>query len=44
LNEEMAFLVYYTHWSHAEVMDLDHATRRRWVEQISAVNDRLNAV
>ncbi|MGW1997818.1 DUF6760 family protein [Embleya sp. NPDC001921] len=24
------------------MMDLDHAERRRWVERVSAINQRLN--
>ncbi|WP_414646467.1 DUF6760 family protein [Embleya scabrispora] len=42
LREEIAFVAYHLHWSHAELMDLDHAERRRWVERVSAINQRLN--
>ncbi|HSA50428.1 MAG TPA: DUF6760 family protein [Yinghuangia sp.] len=30
------------HWSHAELTALDHAERRRWVDRVSAINQRLN--
>jgi hypothetical protein len=43
VNEEMAYLAYHLHWSHAELMQLDHRSRRGWVEQVSALNERLSA-
>jgi hypothetical protein len=42
LFEEVAFLAYHFHWSHDEVMALEHADRRRWVGEISAINERMN--
>ncbi|MEU0938145.1 DUF6760 family protein [Embleya sp. NPDC005971] len=42
LREEIAFVAYHLHWSHAELMGLDHGERRRWVERVSAINQRLN--
>lgn len=42
LYEEMAFLSYYMHWSHEEVMTLEHAERARWCKEISAINKKLN--
>ncbi len=42
LYEEMAFLSYYLHWSHDEVMRLDHKERRRWCSEISKINKKLN--
>jgi hypothetical protein len=41
LHEEVAFIVYYFHWPLQDVMDLEHPDRRRWVEEISAINQRL---
>jgi hypothetical protein len=29
---------YHFHWPHEEVMGLEHADRRRWVGEISAIN------
>jgi len=40
--EEIAFIAYHFHWSHADVMDLEHVDRRRWVAEISALNKRMN--
>ena len=42
LYEEVAFVAYHFHWSHREVMDLEHGERRKWVAEISAINERLN--
>lgn len=44
LYEEMAFIAYHFHWSCEEVMGLDHAERRRWCREISAINRRLGDV
>ena len=38
----MAFISYYFHWSNGEVMELEHAVRRRWCEEISSINRSLN--
>lgn len=43
MNEEMAYLAYHLHWSHADLMHLDHRSRRGWVAQVSAINERLSA-
>lgn len=42
LYHEMSFISYYFHWSSAEVMDLDHNSRRRWCEEISSINQSIN--
>jgi uncharacterized protein DUF6760 len=42
LYEEVAFVAYHFHWPLDQVMALEHADRRRWVEEISAINRRLN--
>jgi hypothetical protein len=42
LVEEVAFVAYHFHWPHDEVMALEHADRRRWVGEISALNERMN--
>lgn len=42
LHEEVAFVTYHFHWSRAEVLNLEHAERREWVQQISAINRRMN--
>lgn len=42
LYEEMAFIAYHFHWPAAELLSLEHAQRRRWCEEISHINRRLN--
>ncbi|WP_338148669.1 DUF6760 family protein [Brevibacillus humidisoli] len=40
--EEIGFIAYYFHWSHAEIMALEHRDRRRYCEEISKINRKLN--
>ena len=42
LYEEMAFIAFHFHWSRDELIGLEHAERRRWCREISAVNRRLD--
>lgn len=42
LYEEMAHIAYHFHWSFAELMNLEHAERRRWCREISTINRKLN--
>lgn len=42
LFKEMSFISYYFHWGQEEVLGMDHVTRRRWCEEISAINSSLN--
>ena len=42
LHEEVAYLAYYLHWPHEEIMSLDHKERQRWVNEVSRINQRLN--
>ncbi|MGI5883659.1 MAG: DUF6760 family protein [Candidatus Spyradocola sp.] len=42
LYEEMAFLGYYMHWSHEELMMLDHKERRRWCKEVSKINKKIS--
>ena len=38
LYEEIAFIAYHFHWSHEEIMNMEHKERQRWVEEISRIN------
>ena len=42
LYEEMAFIAFHFHWSHAEIMQLEHRERRRWCREISSINKVLD--
>lgn len=44
LYEEVAFIAYHFHWSYAELMRMEHRERRRWCDEISKINARLNDV
>ncbi len=41
-REEVAFIAYHFHWERDALMDLSHLERRRWVEEISSINQRVN--
>jgi hypothetical protein len=42
LYEEVAFVAYHFHWPAETILDLEHEDRRRWVQEISAINQRRN--
>jgi hypothetical protein len=42
LREEVAYLAYHLNWTYGEVMDMEHAERQEWVEQVAHINTRLN--
>lgn len=38
----MAFIAYHFHWGFDELLALEHAERRRWCREISAINRTLD--
>ena len=42
IYEEIAFIAYHFHWPFQELFDMEHRERRRWCEEISKINRRLN--
>ncbi|WP_405864086.1 DUF6760 family protein [Streptomyces sp. NBC_00005] len=38
----MAFLAYHFHWPQGEILAMEHAERRQWIEQISSINRRIS--
>jgi hypothetical protein len=42
LYEELAYLAYHFHWSHEDMLDLEHPVRRRFVSEIGKINRRLS--
>jgi len=38
----VAYLAYYFHWSHAQIMGMNHIERLVWVDQVARINTRLN--
>ena len=37
LHEEVSYLAYHLHWSLDELLDLEHADRRRYVKLVQAL-------
>lgn len=42
LYEEVAYVAFHFHWSMDEILDLEHPTRTRFVEEIAKINRRLS--
>ena len=42
LYQELAFLAYNLHWPYEHLLQMEHQERLRWVEEVSAINRRLN--
>jgi hypothetical protein len=42
LYGEVAFIAYYLHWPHEQIMSLEHGERRRWVSEVSKINQQFN--
>lgn len=42
IYEEAAFISYYLHWSHDDIMAMSHNERIRWCKEISKINSKLN--
>ncbi|WTL10332.1 hypothetical protein OG474_43860 [Kribbella sp. NBC_01505] len=36
------YVAYYLHWSHAEILDLEHSTRARVIEGIGRIHTKLD--
>ena len=41
LYEEVAYVAYHFHWSLDSILDMEHPTRQRFVDEIAAINQRL---
>lgn len=42
IYEEVAFIAYYLHWKHDDIMEMDHRERRRWCEEISRIHRKVS--
>ena len=40
LREEVAYIAYHFHWALDPLLDLEHADRRQYVDEISRMNTR----
>lgn len=43
LYEEVAYMAYYLHWPHDQIMQMPHRERHRWVQEVAFINERLNS-
>lgn len=41
--EEVAFIAYHFHWTLQEILNLEHGDRQRFIDEISAINKRMNS-
>jgi hypothetical protein len=42
LFEEVAYVSYHFHWSLEEILELEHPDRKRFVEEIAQINQRIS--
>jgi hypothetical protein len=41
LHEEVAYIAFHFHWGLDSLLDLEHADRLRYVEEIGRINSRM---
>jgi len=41
--EEVAYLAYYLHWPHEQIMHMEHHERQQWVREVARLHAHLNA-
>lgn len=44
IYEEVAYIAYHFHWSYADIMNMEHSERKKWVGEISKINLRHNTL
>jgi hypothetical protein len=42
LFEEVAYLAYYFHWPHDQIMGMEHRDRVQWIAEITRINRSIN--
>ncbi len=42
IYEEVAFIAYHFHWNHENILNMEHSERRKWCDEISKINQKLN--
>jgi hypothetical protein len=43
LWEEIVYIAYYLHWSFDSILELDHLSRARVIEEIGRINARISS-
>ena len=41
MDEEVACIAFYFHWSLEEILNLEHSSRRNWVTQIDRIKHKI---
>lgn len=41
LYEEVAYIAFHFHWPPADILELEHADRHRWIKEIGKINRRM---
>lgn len=41
LFEELTYVAYHLHWPLDDLLDLEHPVRRRFVDEVSRINQRI---
>ena len=44
LQEEVAYIAYYFHWSLRDILDMEHRDRREWAQKIATINRKMNEI
>lgn len=42
LYSEVAYVAYHFNWPQADILELTHAERLRYIDEIAAINTRIN--
>jgi hypothetical protein len=42
ITQEVAYIAYHFHWPKAEILEISHLERHRWVQEISRINQEIN--
>ena len=42
IYREVAFISYYFHWEHNDIMAMDHRERQKWCREISRINNEIS--
>jgi hypothetical protein len=42
IYEEIAYIAYHFHWPLDDILNMEHQQRRKWVNEIAQINQRIN--
>ena len=41
LHEEVAYIALHFHWPRDDILELEHAERQRWIDEINKINQKI---